>query len=134
MLEKFHVQLHICIFKVIKWPIIWENSIHSFEVMNVCIKIYILNYFHRAGLHINHAAYKTKTYKCNSFQATQRYPQGILVNLYNHGNPLIILLPKNMNLYYIKNQQDATLALLFINHCKIPLHVSDAFCVHHQEY
>ena len=37
-------------------------------------------------------------------------------------------------LYYIKNQQDATLAVLFISHCKITLHVSDAFCVHHQEY
>ena len=29
-------------------------------------------------------------------------------------------------LYYTKNQQDATLAVLFINHCKITLHVSDA--------
>ena len=28
-------------------------------------------------------------------------------------------------------QQDATLAELFISHCKITLHVSDAFCVHH---
>jgi len=38
--------------------------------------------------------------------------------------------------YYIilKNQQDATLAVLFISHCKITLHVSEAFCVHHQEY
>jgi hypothetical protein len=32
VLENFHVQLHICIFKVIKWPIIWDNSIQSFEV------------------------------------------------------------------------------------------------------
>ena len=39
-----------------------------------------------------------------------------------------------IGLYYIKKQQDATLAVLFINHCKITLHVSDAFCVHHQEY
>ena len=30
--------------------------------------------------------------------------------------------------YYIKNQQDATLAVLFISNCKITLHVSDAFC------
>jgi hypothetical protein len=37
-------------------------------------------------------------------------------------------------IYYIKNQQDATLAILFISNCKITLHVSDAFCVHHQEY
>ena len=36
--------------------------------------------------------------------------------------------------YYIKNQQDATLAVSFISHCKITPHVSDAFCVHHQEY
>ena len=37
-------------------------------------------------------------------------------------------------IYYMKNQQDATLAVLFISQCKITLHVSDAFCVHHQEY
>ena len=37
-------------------------------------------------------------------------------------------------IYCIKNQQDATLALLFISNCKITLHVSDASCVHHQEY
>ena len=39
-----------------------------------------------------------------------------------------------ISLYYIKNQQDSILAVLFISHCKITLHVSDAFCVHHQEY
>ena len=39
-----------------------------------------------------------------------------------------------LGLYYIKNQQDATLAVLFISNCKITLHVSDAFCIHHQEY
>ena len=42
--------------------------------------------------------------------------------------------PCIITLDYIKNQQDATLAVLFISHCKITLHVSDAFCVHHQEY
>ena len=42
--------------------------------------------------------------------------------------------PCIITLYYIKNQQDATLAVLFISNCKITLHVSDAFCVHHQEY
>ena len=36
--------------------------------------------------------------------------------------------------HYIRNQQDATLALSFISHCKITLHVSEAFCIHHQEY
>ena len=29
--------------------------------------------------------------------------------------------------YYIKNQQNATLAVLFISHCNITLHISDAF-------
>jgi len=42
--------------------------------------------------------------------------------------------PCIISLYYIKNQQDTTLAVLFISHCKVTLHVSDAFCVHHQEY
>jgi len=42
--------------------------------------------------------------------------------------------PCIISLYYIKIQQDATLAVLFISNCKITLHVSDAFCVHHQEY
>ena len=42
--------------------------------------------------------------------------------------------PCIISLYYIKNQHDATLAVLFISHCKIALHVSDAFRVHHQEY
>ena len=42
--------------------------------------------------------------------------------------------PCIISLYYTKNQQDATLAVLFISNCKITLHVSDAFCVHHQEY
>ena len=36
--------------------------------------------------------------------------------------------------YYTKNQQDASLAVLFISNCKITLHVSDAFCVHHQDF
>ena len=36
--------------------------------------------------------------------------------------------------YHIKNQQDATLAVLFISHCKITLRVSDASCVHHQQF
>jgi hypothetical protein len=42
--------------------------------------------------------------------------------------------PCIISLHYIKNQQGATLAVLFISHCMVTLHVSDAFCVHHQEY
>jgi len=42
--------------------------------------------------------------------------------------------PYIVSLYYIRNQQDATLAVSFISHCKITLCVSDAFCVHHQEH
>ena len=40
--------------------------------------------------------------------------------------------PCIVSLRYIRNQQDATLAVSFISQCKITLHVSDAFCVHHQ--
>ena len=39
-----------------------------------------------------------------------------------------------VSLYYIRNQEDATLAVLLINHCKITLHVSDTFWAQHQEY
>jgi len=42
--------------------------------------------------------------------------------------------PCIVSLYCTRNQQDATLAVSFISHCKITLHVSDAFCVYHQEY
>ena len=44
------------------------------------------------------------------------------------------ILGKEYRSYYIKKQQDATLAVLFISYCKITLHVSAALCVHHQEY
>jgi uncharacterized protein with PQ loop repeat len=44
------------------------------------------------------------------------------------------ILQTHLKIYYTKNQQDATLAVLFISNCKITLHVSDAYCVHHQEY
>ena len=42
--------------------------------------------------------------------------------------------PCIISLYHIKNQQDATLEVLLISNSKITLHVSDAFCVHHQDY
>ena len=37
-------------------------------------------------------------------------------------------------LYYVKNQRDATLAVLFISNCNVTLHVSDALYAHHQKY
>ena len=46
----------------------------------------------------------------------------------------MFVFPYIITLYYIKNQLDATLAVMFISNCKITLHVSDALCVHHQEY
>ena len=51
-----------------------------------------------------------------------------------HSENFIFEFPCIISLYYIRNQLYATLAELFISHCKITLHVSDAFCVHHQEY
>jgi len=46
----------------------------------------------------------------------------------------MFVFPCIISLYYIKNQHDVTLAVLFISNCKITLHVSGAFCAHHQEY
>ena len=48
--------------------------------------------------------------------------------------PVNTKIPCVISLYYIKNQQDATLAVLFISNCNITLHVSDASRVNHQEY
>jgi hypothetical protein len=68
------------------------------------------------------------------------WPTGVIVSPKLKLGTLICLehfvfeFPCIISLYNTKNQQDATLAVLFISHCKITLHVSDAFCVHHQEY
>ena len=56
------------------------------------------------------------------------------LNIKHNWNNFMFEFPCIVSLYYIKNQKDATLAVLFISNCKITLHVSDAFCVHHQEY
>jgi len=50
-------------------------------------------------------------------------------NLQGSSNPrnLMSEFPCIVSLYYIRNQKDATLAVSFISHCKITLHVSDAF-------
>ena len=48
-----------------------------------------------------------------------------IISTYDHNNIRAIL---------YKEPKDANLAVMFISNCKITLHVSDAFCVHHQEY
>ena len=60
-------------------------------------------------------------------------PMSTLVDTQPYVN-FTFVFPCIITLYYIKNQLDAALAVLFISHCKITLHVSDAFCVHHHEY
>jgi len=45
------------------------------------------------------------------------------------GKNFMFEFPCIISLCYIKNQQDATLAVLFVGNRKITLHVSDAFCV-----
>ena len=40
----------------------------------------------------------------------------------------MFVFPCIISLYNVKDQQDATLAVLFISSCKITLHFSDAFC------
>ena len=61
------------------------------------------------------------------------------VNLQYRRNMEIVNVTAGVNvwqhrLYYVKNQQDATLAVLFISNCKITVHVSDVHHVHHQQY
>ena len=41
-------------------------------------------------------------------------------------NNFMFVFPCIISLYYIKNQQDATLAVLFISNCKITLHVKQS--------
>jgi len=47
-------------------------------------------------------------------------------HLYIQSKQTVAVKKQQKMLYYIKNQQDATLAVLFISNCKITLHVSDA--------
>ena len=51
-----------------------------------------------------------------------------------HSKVFMFEFPCIVSLYYIRNQQAATLAVSLISHCKITLHVSDAFCVHHHHH
>ena len=60
--------------------------------------------------------------------------QYIIYFLHTYTVHFMFEFPCIISLYYIKNQQDATLAVLFISNCKITLHVLDVFCVHHEEY
>jgi hypothetical protein len=52
----------------------------------------------------------------------------------NYEMYFMFVFPCIITLYYIKNQLDGALVVLFISHCKITLRVSDAFCIHRQEY
>ena len=53
----------------------------------------------------------------------------VLSRLASNSTNFMFKFPCIISLYYIKNQQDATLAVLFTSNCKITLRVSDAFCV-----
>ena len=70
--------------------------------------------------------YFLKIYKVTSKKYVQTHKK-----VYRY---FMFVFPCIITLYYIKNKQDTTLAVLFISHCKITQHVSDTFCVHHQEY
>jgi len=51
--------------------------------------------------------------------------------MYNYN--FMFVFPYIISLYYTKNQQDATLAVLFISNCKIILHISDAESVRNMQ-
>ena len=61
-------------------------------------------------------------------QKYYRYIDLYRLHLITFGEIFMFEFPCIISLYYVKNQQDATLAVLFISHCNITLHVSDAFC------
>ena len=72
-----------------------------------------------------------KDTRCSNKETSVR---SLSTNMDNFVCVCVFEVPCIISLYYIKDQQDATLAVLFISHCKIALYASDAFCVHHQEY
>jgi hypothetical protein len=59
------------------------------------------------------------------------YPDSPWTELQSNSSRNCLLAPKRLrNICYIKNQQDVPLVLLFINSCKITLHVATASEVH----
>ena len=67
---------------------------------------------------------------------TSDYVIFVNINLWLNRDGEITYYPldNNLDIYYIKNKRDATLAVWFINNCMNTLHVSDAYRLHHQEY
>jgi len=66
------------------------------------------------------------------FKSTYVFQNPFLVILHRYA--YVLYTQYSNTTYWIKNQQDATLAELFITNCKFTLHSSDASRVHHQEY
>ena len=85
----------------------------------------------RSGFAVNYRCAAASTNRsATDFRNYESHLEGRYLNIFF----LMFEFPCIVSLYYMRNQQDATLAVSFISHCKITLHVSDAFCVHHQEY
>ena len=112
----------------LEWPILWPPRILTFPPGAPCIYIYIYRSFAITVSKIKIWIFqekRLKVLKCCNFLWVQRR---------HNCSPAASFTNCVMTFYYIKNQLDAALAVLFISHCKITLHVSDAFCIHHQEY
>ena len=70
------------------------------------------------------------------FRITERLTVKILReerSVCDDNKPAIVTRPKDCELIYIKRTNVMQLGSTFICNCNIALHVSDAFCVHHQE-
>jgi hypothetical protein len=75
-----------------------------------------------------------------TFIIIRKTERDLIINLHTSSCQVPVILffifefPCIISLYYIRNQLDATLTVLFISNCKNTLHVPDVHRVHHQEY
>jgi len=116
------------------WPS--RNLRHALEDAACGKPIHVLHLVH-VYQYVIHERFCDFCYHSNYLSLTHRsliVCAWCLTNISEQKSYFMFEFPCIISLYHIKNQKDATLAVLFISHCKITLHVSDAFCVHHQEY
>ena len=97
------------------------NTVHIFNLTIFC---FVIKQYYEVKDQISYVKYPYITFIV--LGGNSHFEK--IMNLLIHMNIVSMCLQ-----YYIKNQQDATLAVLFISKCEITLHVSDSFCVHHQE-
>jgi len=104
--ENFHIQLHKCIFKVIKPPIIWVPTYNHMKLhMTFSFAMHVIP----KPCHIKSKLIYIYIYIWNNFWAldlcTQTYAKGTLVNLHNHRKRVAILFAKEYESVYTAEPQ-----------------------------